>query len=310
MVDLAQTEISNDQSIDDPVDQRGYRGFDIDLQSPWWATWSIARTGLMLVVRRKAFWVLIGLALLDFLFAFATFYLVAQLQAGTEARGLGKFVEGLSELADGSAEHYCEFMMAQGTITMLLLAFAGTMLVGDDHRHGGMVFYLSRRISSVQYVLGKLCSICLLVLVVTTLPALVLFVEYGMLQNDYSYFQENWSYIVGIVGYGLVMGVTLSLILMALGSWIHHTIPLVLSWAGLFAFLPAVANVLRAEDFGEHWRLANLWYCMRLVGRACFGILKDHELSRMPSVAATLIVVCVVCAMAVWPRVRAVQVVQ
>ena len=227
-----------------------------------------------------------------------------------QVRGAGKFVKSLSRLADGSAERYFEFMAAQAIITMLLLAFAGTMLVGDDHRHGGMVYYLSRRISSVQYVLGKLCSICLLVLLVTTLPALVLFFEYGMLQDDYTYFQENWSYIVGIVGYGLVMGVTLSLILMALGSWIHRTIPLVLSWAGLFAFVPAVADVLHSENFGDNWRLANLWYCMRLVGRSCFGILQDHDRSMMPGVSVTLVVVCVVCAAVVWPRVRAVQVVK
>ncbi len=310
MTNLTLTDASDGPSNADPVDQRGYRGFETGLQSPWWATWAITRTGLTLVVRRKAFWVLLGLALLDFLFIFATFYLVAQLQAGMQIGGMGKFIENLSSLADGSAERYLEFMGAQAIITMLLLAFAGTMLVGDDHRHGGMVYYLSRRISSTQYVLGKLCSICLLVLLVTTLPALVLFFEYGMLQEDYSYFQQNWSYIIGIVGFGLIMGVTLSLILMALGSWIHRTIPLVLSWTALFAFVPAVADVLHSEDFGDHWRLANLWYCMRLVGRSCFGILEDHHRSMMPSVSVTLVVVCVVCAVIIWPRVRAVQVIE
>ncbi len=310
MTTLTSSTKTNGQSDADPVDQRGYRGFETELRSPWWATWAIARTGLTLIVRRKAFWVLLGLALLEFLFLFATFYLVAQLEADMQGRNMGRFVEFLSRMADGSPQRYFEFMMAQATITMLLLAFAGTMLVGDDHRHGGMVYYLSRRLSSVQYVLGKLCSICLLVLLVTTMPALVLFVEYGMLQDDYSYFRENWTVVYGIVGYGLVMGVTLSLILMALGSWIHRTIPLVLSWAGLFAFLPAVTNVLYEEEFGDNWRLANLWYCMRLVGRACFGILNDYDRSMLPGVSVTLVVICLVSAAAVWPRVRAVQVVQ
>ena len=310
MANVTLTDTTSEQASSDPVDQRGYRGFDTELRSPWWAIWSIARTGLTLVVRRKAFWLLLGLSLLEFLFIFATFYLVAQLKAGIQLGGVGEFVEGFSGLADGSPERYLEFMAAQAIITMLLLAFAGTMLVGDDHRHGGMVYYLSRRISSVQYVLGKLCSVCLLVLLVTTLPALVLFFEYGMLQDDYSYFREHWSYLIGIVGFGLTMGVTLSLILMALGSWIHRTIPLVLAWAGLFAFVPAVADVLHAEDFGDHWRLANLWYTMGLVGRTFFGILPDHKRSLMPDVYLTLMFLYIVCAVVIWPRVRAVEVVE
>src|SRR4051812_42139749 len=103
-------------------------------------------------------------------------------------------------------------MFTQGTVTMLLLAFAGALVVGDDMRQGGLTFYLSRRIGRWHYVLGKLLSIGLLVSLTTMLPALVLYVEFGMLTDSFTYFRENLGILRGILGYGLVLAVTLSLL--------------------------------------------------------------------------------------------------
>ena len=85
---------------------------------------------------------------------------------------------------------------------------------------------------------------------------------------------------------------------------------MVLSWAGLFAFLPVVSTILYEEGFGDRWRLANLWYCMRTVGRWCFGILRPNQAEQMWEIAGLLIVIAAICAAVLWPRVRAVQVVQ
>ena len=53
----------------------GYRAWTQRLRPSWLACWPIARTGVLLVVRRKIFWILLGLALINFLFFFALIYL-------------------------------------------------------------------------------------------------------------------------------------------------------------------------------------------------------------------------------------------
>jgi hypothetical protein len=211
----------------------------------------------------------------------------------------------------GTGETYRDFMFNQATVTMLLLAFAGSMLIGEDLRLGGLTFYLSRRISRWHYIVGKLLSIGLLISLTTTIPALILYFEYGLLSESTKYFRENLGILRGILGYGLVLSVTLSLLLFALASWLQRTVPLVMSWACLFVLLPFVGALLRRVYSDNRWQLLNLWRDIRLLGTWCFGgINSDQELSQIQTATVIVMTVCVLSALALVPRVRAVKVVQ
>ena len=120
---------------------------------------------------------------------------------------------------DGSGTTFLNFMVAQGTVTMILLAFAGSVLAGNDHSRGGLIFYLSRRINVVHYAAGKLLAIGLIISLTTTLPALVLFIEYGLLGDTGTYFGEKYPIFFGILGYGALLSLAVGLLLFALVSW-------------------------------------------------------------------------------------------
>ena len=285
-----------------------YRGWSQQLLPSWWACWPIARSSLLLVLRRKMFWFFLALAALHFLFLFATIYLKAQIQA--QNPGLQKFFDRMLSAVSGTGETYRDFMFAQGTVTMLLLAFAGALLIGDDLQHGGLLFYLSRRLGRWHYVLGKLLSIGLLISLTTTVPALVLYVEYGLLTDSMVYFRENLGILRGILGYGLIMAITLSLLLFALTSWLQDTVPVVMSWACVFVLLPALGALLRRVYDDRYWQLLMLWRNVRLLGTWCFGgIDTDQELQLLNPAIAIVVSVCVLSVIAIIPRVRAVKVV-
>jgi ABC-2 type transport system permease protein len=295
-------------SLDVGIDSARYRGWSERLRPAWFACWPIARTGLQLILRRKLFWILLGLALLNFLLLFATIYLKAQLSI--ENPGFRHFIDQVLRSVTGRGDTYREFMFRQGTVTMLMLAFAGEMLVGNDFRHGGLTFYLSRRIGRRHYILGKLLGIGLLVELTTAVPALVLYAEYGLLTDSIAYFRDNWRILLGIVGYGLVMAVTLSLLLFAVSAWLQRTVPLVMAWACLFVLLPILGEILRAALDDRRWRLLMLWRDIRLVGAWFFGALEGNKDEPLLSAAiAVVVTVGVVSALAVLPRVRAVKVV-
>ena len=59
-------------------------------RTAWLAAWPIALTALRLVFRRKLFWLLLGFALLNFLFMFGAIYLLATLTA--EQPEIGKML--------------------------------------------------------------------------------------------------------------------------------------------------------------------------------------------------------------------------
>ena len=158
-------------------------------RAAWLAVWPIALTALRLVFRRKLFWLMLGFALLNFLFVFGAIYLLATLKA--QQPEIGKMLSVMLPDLAGTGKTFLNFMFAQGTVTMILLAFAGSVLAGNDHLRGGLTFYLSRRINVLHYTGGKLLAIGLLVSLTTTLPALVLFLEQGMLGDTAKYFGEK-----------------------------------------------------------------------------------------------------------------------
>src|SRR5581483_3957435 len=165
------------------LDQAGYREWGGRRRSPWWSCFTLVRVGLGLIFRRWVFWALIGLGLLHFCFYFAIVYLKATIRV--QNPGFEEFLDQFKLTGTGGA--YADFMNLQATITALLLAFAGSTLIGSDYRQGGMVFYLSRAIDRRHYIVGKLLAIASVVTIITTLPAIVLFIEYGMLSNSFSY---------------------------------------------------------------------------------------------------------------------------
>ena len=285
----------------------GYRDWSGRLRPAWWACWPIAWTGVRLVLRRKLFWLLLSVALLDFLFFFATIYLKAQVSVQNPA--VAGFVDQVLSSVTGAGKTYREFMFAQGTVTMLVLAFAGELLVGGDYEQGGLTFYLSRAVGRRHYVFGKLLAIGLLVTMTTAAPALILYVEYGALTNSLAYFQENWRIVLGILGYVAVMAVSLSLLLFALASWLHKTVPLVMSWACIFVLLPVVAEILRHTYDDRHWRLLMFWRDIRVLGSWCFGALSRDETQLLTGATWAVLAVWIVCILAIIPRVRAVKVV-
>lgn len=284
----------------------GYRTWQGRLQSPWWGALSIVRISLALILRRWLFWILLALGAMNFLYHFAFIYLKATLVV--QDRGMARFLDEFK--VTGSGEAFLDFMHAQAAITTLLLAFAGSLLIGADYRRGGMIFYLSRSMDARHYIVGKLLAVSTVVLLMTAVPALILYVEYGVLSSSFEYFRDNWKIAVGILGFGMVLAIVQSLMLFAIAVWIPRTVPLVMTWLGLFVLLEALARALRAIENNRRWLLVALWEDMLRVGHWCFGSLDEDRIPSGWDSGLVLLGVCVVCLVLIIVRVRAVEIVR
>src|SRR6185369_4800888 len=151
------------------------------------------------------------------------------------------------------------FFGFQGTMVVIVLALAGSVLVGNDYHFGSLPFYLAKPLGPWHYVAGKCLAVAVFVNLMTTLPALALYVQYGLL-NTADYFAENLDLLAGLLGFGLVLTVFLSLLLVASASWLRQTIPLVMAWTTLFFFLRLLSGALvRILHYDARWRLLDLW---------------------------------------------------
>jgi ABC-type transport system involved in multi-copper enzyme maturation permease subunit len=284
----------------------------------------MARVSLRLLLRRRLLWGLFALGLLVFFFFFYAQYLVVWItnQLSTETvrfagipvtvRNLTKFLDRLA--LNGTVHTFGNFVWFQGYVLVIVLALAGSVLVGNDFFHGSLPFYLSKPIGRWHYVLGKCLAIGALVNLLVTLPAAVLWLEAGLLYDWKTYYLDNLDLLLGVVGYGLVLTVTLSLLVVATAVWVRRTVPMVMVWMGLFVFLRMLAGLLvDGLKFDERWRLLDLWNSLYLCGLSCLGA--DPETIR-PSPQpefweawCAVGAVCAACLLYLRRRVQAVEIV-
>lgn len=296
-----------------------YRPWTGNFAGPWRGTLAITRLGLAGLVRRKLLWVLFTFCLLIFFsFFFGQYLLVwaSSLVAEENVRAGGfvtlspqRLVKDLRDnlKLNGSGETYRNLFWYEGLILNVTLALVGAQLVGNDFRYRSLPFYLSKPLAPRHYIAGKCLAAATVVLAMTAVPAVVLFIEYGLLEG-WSYFWYARSLLAGILGYGLVIAAVLSVLLVAVTSWVQKTVPLVLVWSALFVMAPAVGKSLAAWTNRPNWQLIDLWNNGYVVGNHFLGM----ALPDQPTPAAAAIVLAAVLmlsAVALARRVRAVEVV-
>jgi ABC-2 type transport system permease protein len=301
-----------------------YRPWRGTLRGPLWGSVAMARVSLAMMFRRKLFWALYALALLVFFFFFYAQYLVTWLQIQTanqtvylagvpiNAGSMTKFFDNFA--LNGSAHTFGNFIWFQGYISMIVLALAGAVLVGNDFQHGSLPFYLAKPIGRWHYVLGKWLAAAGFVNLLTTIPALVLFIQAGLLYDWKSYYLGHLRELAGILGYGALLTVTLGLLLVATAVWVRRTVPLVMVWAGVFVLARTLAAFLvEGQRFDPRWRLVDLWNNLYLVGLWMLGAEQDAaKAANQPAqwqAAVAVAAVCVACGLYLRRRIQAVEVV-
>lgn len=268
---------------------------------------AICRWNLRLILRRKLFWLLLSLGLMHFLLFFSLIYAKAQIQV--QNPGMARFLERF--LVTGSGEAYRDFLNGQSQAVMILLAYAGILLISSDFQLGGLVFYLSKPIGKSQYLLGKAMTLWTLIGMLTLVPALILFAAYGLFANSPAYWWENPRIIAGIFGYSLVVMTTLSLVTMAVAAVCRSSTSFVTTWTAIFLLLRIVSELLRRVFDTPHWRLLNLWRSIRILGDLCFGELTFRgEWNHSLYAGGVVVAVCIASWWILIRRVQPVEIVQ
>jgi len=288
------------------------------------SVWPIARIALWMIVRRKIFWGLYAMGLLIFFMFFFGQYLLAwaqtQISEETIRVGLRRvepqwLIQTLRDVLklNGSAETYRNFFWYQGRMVIILQALAGSILVGNDFQFGCLPFYLSKPPGRWQYLLGKCLAVAVFINLMTTVPAMILFVQYGLL-DSWSYFTESSRLLAGIAGYGLLLTVCLSLMLVAAAVCLRRTVPLIITWAALFFLFPLLARFMVDRlQYDSHWMLIDLWNDMYVLGNCFLGVQHESLGPRQPVVYQAALVVGVtslLCLIYLNLRIRAIEVVK
>ncbi len=284
------------------------------------------------------FWILYACGLLLFFMFFFGTYLLAWAESqlvGTPIQ-IGRFAPSPEQLIrffrqsisvlNGSFETFQVFFDLQGGIVVVTLALVGSVMVGNDYTFRSLGFYLSKAIGRWHYILGKWFAAGLIVHMMTTLPAFLLYAQHAF--DDWNYlfdvrfFLENqgkgpagWRLLAGVLAYGMLLSVVLGLMLVAVASWMRRTMPLILVWMSIFFFLPGIGHLLvDGLKYDARFRLLDVGNSLSLCGQWLLGFdasnVRPQPQPDFGLAALSLLGVCFVCLIYLNLRTRSVEIVR
>lgn len=127
------------------------------------------------------------------------------------------------------------FRYPQGTLILFLLGYIAPGLISRDLRSRAYLLYFSRPIGRLEYIAGKMATIGSYIVMVSTLPAIGLFIFSVMLSPDISALTNTWDIIPRILAASAVLVIPLSALALMLSSLTHESRFATFAWFAIWA---------------------------------------------------------------------------
>jgi ABC-2 type transport system permease protein len=280
-----------------PIHDQGYRRYR-GPRRPHGRAWAIiARTGVRNLIGRRAFVALILLAWLPFLVRSVQIYAAANLP---QAAFLAPTIQT-----------FRQFLEQQEVFLFFITVYAGAGLVANDRRANALQVYLSKPLTRLEYIFGKLAILMTFLLFVTWVPAVVLLVIQVLFSGSFAFVLENPQLFPAITIFSIIQVVTVASAMLALSSLSKSSRYVGILYAGLVFFSQAIFGVLFAVSRGMPGRFA--WISMpqnlATVGDFIFGVRPRWNAPVVPSILMLILLVAA-SAFILERRVRGVEIVK
>jgi len=277
-----------------PIHDQGYQRY-IGRRSAIGQGWKVmTRAGVMSVITKRQF---IGLML----FAWAPFVV----------RAVQIYVSATFEQASFLApkgETFREFLDQQGAFVFFVTIYVGAGLIANDRRANALQLYLSKPMTSAEYIAGKLAILFLFLVSVTFLPAMMLLLTQAMFAGSLTFIRNNLYLLPAITLFALAQVLLASTTMLALSSMSKSSRFVAVMYAGLFFFTTALFNALRGITGKSSFAWLSPSASLEQLGDVIFRLTPRYQLS--PALAGLTVVILI--AGSVWillRRVRGVEIV-
>jgi len=277
-----------------PIHDQGYRRYGGRRRAHGQTWWVIARAGLVERLRERKFLALLLVAWLPFLVGAVTLY------------GAANFAQA-SFLAP-TADTFRAFLDQQSIFVFFITIFVGAGLIANDRRANALQIYLSRPLTRVEYVTGKLVTLIIFLFGVTWLPAILLLLLQVLFSGNFTFLRANLFLLPAITVFSVLQVLLSAFAMLALSSLSKSRRFVSMMYAGIIFFTSAMYQALRGITGSRSWA----WISPEdVLDVAAAGIFRSQEAPPIP-VPAALLVVVVLIAASIWileRRVRGVEVI-
>ena len=277
-----------------PIHDQGYRRY-VGTRDAIGRSWQVmTRAGVMSVISRRVF---IGMML----FAWAPFVVrVVQFYFATT-------LAQASFLAP-SGETFREFLDQQGIWVFFVTIYVGAGLIANDRRANALQLYLSKPMTSAEYIAGKLAILFLFLVSVTFLPAILLLITQALLAGNLTFARNNIYLVPAITLYSLAQVLLAATTMLALSSLSKSSRFVAVMYAGVFFFTTALFQTLRGITGRSTFAWLSPSAALQQLGDVIFRLEPRYQLS--PAVAALAVAVMIAGSIVILlRRVRGVEIV-
>src|SRR5207249_10438089 len=111
-----------------------------------------------------------------------------------------------------------QFLEQQEVFLFFITVYAGAGLIATDRRANALQIYLSKPLTRVEYIFGKLAILMTFLLLVTWLPAIVLVIVQMAFAGNFTFLRNNLFLFPAITVFSFLEVVLVSTTMLALSS--------------------------------------------------------------------------------------------
>lgn len=167
------------------------------------------------------------------------------------------------------------FLQSQAWLAFLMALWAVPGMMSRDFANHALQLYLSRPLSRVEYLLGKISAVVILLSCITWIPGLLLFGLQAQLEGHGWGFENLW--LMGAIFLGCLLWIAVvALLAMALSVWVKWRIAASALMLAVFFVLPGFGEAASAI-LGTQWgKLLNLPHMLTLIWTHLFRIPQNY----------------------------------
>jgi ABC-2 type transport system permease protein len=278
-----------------PIHDQGYRRYSGARHVIGRGWQVITRAGVKTVLARRRFLALLLLAWAPFVVRAVQIYVASNFPQA-------------SFLAP-RAETFREFIDQQSVFVFFVTIYVGAGLIANDRRANALQVYLSKPLTRLEYVAGKLAILFLFLTLVTFAPAIGLLLVEVMFAGSFTFVRQNLFLLPAITLFSLLEVLLASTTMLALSSMSKSSRFVAVMYTGLIFFTAGMFQALRGITGRSTFAWLSPSDVLEQIGDVIFRLEPRYDLS-LPVAIFTFLTLIGISLAILERRVRGVEVVK
>lgn len=184
---------------------------------------------------------------------------------------------------------------------VVILGLVAPRLISYDLRSRGYLLYLSRPLTPMEYVWGKACVLFFLLIMITTVPALIVYAAGILLSSSPSALVQTWDLPVRILIASITLMLPTTAVALAYSSMTQESRFAGFAWFATWIVTTITYDVLTSltficeqgsgQDLNGRWMLVSPYQTLGHLQETVFGLTPDTKYQIMPWIVVSLVTV-------------------